>query len=151
MWQVLIKGSLQVCLLDIENLNLKQYTSIPVYLKKFASEAVVCLCTYSVFSSFREGFEEKKGKGKEKGGASLPSGGGGAAAAKAKRDKGITSWGFENTALEDRILGGKVSSRTLFICPECGMKANGGNIARHQKASGHTGDKIKVHKEPKQA
>ena len=79
MWQVLIKGSLQVCLLDIENLNLKQYTSIPVYLKKFASEAVVCLCTYSVFSSFREGFEEKKGKGKEKGGASLPSGGGGAA------------------------------------------------------------------------
>ena len=73
---------------------------------------------------------------------------GGTASAKAKRDQGITSWGFENTTLGHRILGGKVSSRTLFMCPQCGMKANGGNIARHQKASGHTGDKIKVHLEP---
>lgn len=36
--------------------------------RKFESKAV-----------YKEGFEEKKGKGKEKGGASLPSGGGGAA------------------------------------------------------------------------
>ena len=77
---------------------------------------------------------------------------GGEASAKAKRDQGITSWGFDTMTFEQRVRagkkGGQVVSCTLYMCPECGMKANAGNIARHQKASGHTGDKIKVHPEP---
>ena len=68
---------------------------------------------------------------------------GGAASAKAKRAKGITSWGWESTTSEQRSLGGKTVSRVLYECPECGMKCNAGNLTKHMKSKGHTGERIK--------
>ena len=67
---------------------------------------------------------------------------GGKARAGALHAKGITSWGFENTTLEHRILGGEVSSRILYKCPQCSMKCNAGNMTRHMKSSGHAGERI---------
>lgn len=67
---------------------------------------------------------------------------GGKASAEAKHAKGITSWGFEHTTLEHRILGGETVSRILYKCPECEMKCNAGNMTKHMKSSGHSGERI---------
>jgi hypothetical protein len=72
---------------------------------------------------------------------------GGIASVKAKQAKGITSWGHNinmtpKQMVERSSLGGKAVSAVLYICPECGIKCNAGNMTRHMKAKGHFGERI---------
>lgn len=66
---------------------------------------------------------------------------GGKASAAAKKARGET-WGPPIQKTEHYVNAGKKSAALKFKCPQCEMVANAGNMTRHMRASGHTGERI---------